>query len=872
MTERTGTTDNRITHFGYDAARRLTAVGFDTNGDGTVDETVSYAYDAGGLRTQMTLPGSKTITYSYDEVGRLIGLTAWGNQHSDFHYDKAGRHVGTQRPNGLSSDYAYNPAGHLRRVRHRAGSSLRSQFNYTVDGRGNRTRAYERVAQSTTVTNTLTKTDTAVTFTRGTWTDDGAYKKTTQFSGRMQIAYTGDEALLTVGVGPDHGIIDISINGRYWRRFNTYATTPAERVIHLPQVPTLPGETSGTLEIRNHSDRHRRSTGYVFRFKQLAVIDATYNERTIDYTYDALSRLTQADYDDGTTIYDYAYDLAGNLTNNNGKTRTYNATNQLTNDGAPTPVGGNTLTYDANGNLTSDGTNTYTWDRANRLKSLGTTTYSYDGLGNRVSQTVSNTVTNYLLDLQPGLTKVLAATTGINTDHYIHAPRGLHAQSDGTNWQYITQDGLGSVRSLIDSTLNVSSAQNYAPYGEPFGTVGNFNTPFAFTGEQTDSNGQVYLRARYYDPSIGVFNSLDPYEGTMGRPMSLNGYSWVEGNPVLNVDPNGMSPSREEMILNDQFRFSCKCGWLDVTHMNPHKPGAMNDLVEETIDWNNFPGKSRMRSIYPSFIGAKGVNFGHRNAVIDENHPDYLDPERRKGVSLGIFMEINEELERQQGYFPISLAPTSYAIEDLVSDAVSYTMARDNMAAWEGFETGLNKSLWPDFIAPQLGFQTMNATKFWSDKWVDDECDIKSADESLLMFDEYQLSGGFPKNYNWEPLPAPQGATSLMATKAELNRLIGQDYLPLTLINRWKEQLGSLPGSICNSDGINQSFRSTATYNYLQTAIRSSEYGQGVWWWSRVPRDHGRRLKVVDYQANVLPRLSEYLYVALPLNPADMEC
>ncbi len=348
----------------------------------------------------------------------------------------------------------------------------------------------------------------------------------------MQIAYTGDEALLTIGTGPDHGMIDISINDWFWRSFNTYTAQPGERVIHLPQVTTPTGETSGTLEIRNRSDRHHRSTGYVFRFKQLQVIDATYNERTIDYTYDNLSRLTQADYDNGTTVYDYGYDLAGNLVDLDGTTRTYNAANQMTNDGT------NTLTYDANGNLTSDGTNTYTWDHANCLTQIGNTTYTYDGLGNRTQQTTNRVVTDYLLDLQPGLVKVLRQSDGTATDHFIHAPRGIHAQSDGTHWQYITQDGLGSVRSLIDSTLGVDTTHNYDPYGNYIGTPPT-TAYFGFTGEQTDANGQLYLRARYYNPALATFSSLDPFEGVHNRPMSLNGYSWVEGNTPNMTDPSG---------------------------------------------------------------------------------------------------------------------------------------------------------------------------------------------------------------------------------------------------------------------------------------------------------------------------------------------
>jgi len=46
---------------------------------------------------------------------------------------------------------------------------------------------------------------------------------------------------------------------------------------------------------------------------------------------------------------------------------------------------------------------------------------------------------------------------------------------------------------------------------------------YIFTGEMTDANGLVHLRARYYDPNVGVFASLDPFEGVDSRPMSVNG-------------------------------------------------------------------------------------------------------------------------------------------------------------------------------------------------------------------------------------------------------------------------------------------------------------------------------------------------------------
>ncbi len=50
----------------------------------------------------------------------------------------------------------------------------------------------------------------------------------------------------------------------------------------------------------------------------------------------------------------------------------------------------------------------------------------------------------------------------------------------------------------------------------------------------------MYLRARYYSLALGVFTGLDPFEGGMNQPMSLNRYGYVQGNVVNAVDPSGM--------------------------------------------------------------------------------------------------------------------------------------------------------------------------------------------------------------------------------------------------------------------------------------------------------------------------------------------
>jgi RHS repeat-associated protein len=81
--------------------------------------------------------------------------------------------------------------------------------------------------------------------------------------------------------------------------------------------------------------------------------------------------------------------------------------------------------------------------------------------------------------------------------------------------------------------------QTFDPYGNLLARGGAGESSFGFTGEQTDDNGLVYLRARYYQPGMGRFSQRDVWKGKHGRPQSLNPYTYAEGNPLLYVDPMG---------------------------------------------------------------------------------------------------------------------------------------------------------------------------------------------------------------------------------------------------------------------------------------------------------------------------------------------
>jgi RHS repeat-associated protein len=245
------------------------------------------------------------------------------------------------------------------------------------------------------------------------------------------------------------------------------------------------------------------------------------------------------DYSAG-DYYHYTYDPVGNRlseeTVTGTITYTYDSANRLTSvDGVP-------YTWDNNGNLLSDGVYTYTFNHANQLVGVsgaGTTvSYSYNGQGDRLSQTVGITTTNYTLDLAAGLTQVLSD----KTDTYLYGNSRI-AQYGASGAQYFLGDVLGSVRQLVDTDGEVLLAQSYEPYGEVLASAGEGTGSYGFAVEMADDNGLIFLRARYYQPKQGGSLQRDPWSGDENKPMSFNPWLYVSGNPVNLIDPSGFSPN-----------------------------------------------------------------------------------------------------------------------------------------------------------------------------------------------------------------------------------------------------------------------------------------------------------------------------------------
>jgi RHS repeat-associated protein len=267
-------------------------------------------------------------------------------------------------------------------------------------------------------------------------------------------------------------------------------------------------------------------------------------EGTATYAYDGDNRLLSATYTGITAnAENYQYDGAGNRTTLNGTPYTYDAADRLQS------AGSTTYGFDANGNLTlkseNGQTTHYHYDGENRLVRVALPSgeelaFQYDPFGNRIGQAGQGTTTRYLLDGDNVLMELDAAgntlaryTTGLTLDSWISMERG------GQSYFYHT-DGLGSTTALTNGSQAISATYQYDAYGKLLAQTGAVTNPYTYTGREYDATtGLYYYRTRYYDAAVGRFLTRDGFSGFQRRPLSLNRYSFVEGNAINNVDPDG---------------------------------------------------------------------------------------------------------------------------------------------------------------------------------------------------------------------------------------------------------------------------------------------------------------------------------------------
>ena len=124
------------------------------------------------------------------------------------------------------------------------------------------------------------------------------------------------------------------------------------------------------------------------------------------------------------------------------------------------------------------------------------------------------------------------------------------------DFNYYINDHLGNTRVVLDETGNVKETYDYHPFGMTLreNISGTQPARYKFTGKEQDNElglGWYYFGARYYDPSIGRWLTVDPLANN--KPW-LTPYHYCSNNPINRFDPDG----KDDWIISNKKNVTLK--------------------------------------------------------------------------------------------------------------------------------------------------------------------------------------------------------------------------------------------------------------------------------------------------------------------------
>jgi RHS repeat-associated protein len=522
-----------VTQYTYDPNGNLQTI-LDAAGHQT-----TFGYDQFHRKTSRQLPLNMFEAYTYDAVGNLKTLKDFNLKTTTFDYDDRNRLLKKTPDSSLAQPsvaFTYFPTGTRASMVDASGTKTytydyRDRQKSKVTPQGTLTYTYDPHGDVATIASSNTNGASA------TYTYD-ALNLLASITDNRLVAQGAASGLTTYGY-------DFASNLQSYTYPNGVVTTVTVDSLDRPTVV--------------NSTKVSALTNYTYTpgpaGNRLKVVEL--GGRTVDYTYDNLYRLTSeaitADPGgrNGTVAYT-SYDAVGNrkvmtstLSAVPGGNMSYDANDQVV---------GNA--YDANGNTINDGTaNTY--DFENHMLTHGAVSMVYDGDGNRVAEVAGGVTTKYLVDtVNPtGLSQVVdELVSGAVTRTYAYGYQLISEnQLISGSWtpSFYGYDGHGNVRFLTNTAGVVTDRYDYDAFGMPVATSGTTANNFRYSGEWSDSSIGLYLlRDRYYSQAVGRFETQDPYEGDIQRPLTLHKYVYTANNPVNFVDPTGDEALIEYVGLN----------------------------------------------------------------------------------------------------------------------------------------------------------------------------------------------------------------------------------------------------------------------------------------------------------------------------------
>lgn len=517
-------TDGSVTVYSYDANNNrvsyadanghTTRMAYDDN-DRLIEKrypdgsTERFEYDAGNHITRRVLPDGKYINTTQDGFGRPTGHDLNGEGVESFTYDAAGRITQAVNLWGAVA-YSYDGDGRVSEILSEGGHAVR----YRYDDLGNRTEVSTQLS--------------------------GQPEHVTAYSydalNRLATIEEPDGDTTVYAYDPVGNVASITYPNGVVSSFTYDNVNQLTRVAHRQGAVTL-ADYHYTLDAGGRRVRVDHANG-----------------DSVAFSYDTADRLLRETHRNAGNIVifeqTFSYDAVGNrLTQQiTGQAQTilaYDSADKLLTAGAAR------FAYDANGRLISktapQGTVSYSYDVEGQLlrvsTSTGSASYDYDASGKRRLRTVPGGEQNFLIDERSptGYDQTLVVFDGSN-DQLVEYHWGdrLISADDGSSDRFYHFDASKNTRLLTDDAGDISDTYDYDAFGVVRNQTGVADSPFGFAGEwREDTDGLVFLRARYYDPETGRFISRDPYAGDAYDPVSLHRYLYANANPIMNTDPSG---------------------------------------------------------------------------------------------------------------------------------------------------------------------------------------------------------------------------------------------------------------------------------------------------------------------------------------------
>jgi len=394
---------------------------------------------------------------------------------------------------------------------------------------------------------------------------------------------------------------------------------------------------------------------------------------TTSYQYDSLDRLIDEQGPQATQ--GFTYDANGNRLTDGVGGYTYTPSSNVM-----ATEHGNTVVHDAAGNLIDDGQGlTFEYNQAGRLKrvfdnSTLVATYIYNAFGQRTRKVTPSGTTVYHYDLGGKLTEE-TLDNGMHQVSYvwrenkptsvIYAPGTPSNSGAQEKLVYLHADHLNTPRQATDEAGTVvwhwesdafgSTVVNEDPDSDGSQTIVNLRFP----GQYNDlESGNYYNHYRYYDPSIGRYNTNDP----IGLAGGANSYLYAQSNPQGYIDPFGLDANlflgdpAEERIVKFNKLLNKPNYYTVLVHGDPinvyddrngradRKPLSPIDLAKIIGD----KAKGQVVILYSCNTGVTGLNGEDSFAQLlaDELGVPVIAPNRNLELSDG---SINMKYQTRDG-------------------------------------------------------------------------------------------------------------------------------------------------------------------------------------------------------------------------------